>query len=207
MQRYRISSFQKNFVINELMVLAWAASVQRADVYKAAPNPADSQVLKFRKGVFNFIQDLIPQYVNGCDEQTHIENLQALVDHATAMGSPILAGKVYRIGVAQKLLNLVLKYIWCSGFIAKPPHCPVDRIVLKMGEASTDICWTQMRSMDEYLLAIRELRRRADAELQLLADWELTHYRRRAGDFLDVQQVTTVRDTRLAIFGQKARFV
>ncbi|MCW0131865.1 hypothetical protein [Burkholderia pseudomallei] len=198
MHRCQTSSLQQNFIVNELMVLAWAASVQRADIYKNEPKPTDSQIQRFRKSIFNFIQNILPQYVAGCDEHAHIANLLALAEHASAVGVEILADGRYRVGVAQKLLNLALKYFWCGGFIAKPPHCPVDRIMLEMG-GSTNICWTQMRSIDEYLLAIRELRHCADAERQSLADWELNHYRRRAGNYFDIGQVLTVRDSHRAL--------
>ncbi|MDR8402236.1 hypothetical protein NE850_38625 [Paraburkholderia sp. USG1] len=197
MNSFETSFLQKNFIVNELLVLAWAASVQRANVYKKGQKPSDVQ--KFRRAVLDFVQALIPKYVDGCEEQAHSRNLQLLCQHATTKGAAILIDGTYRLGVAQKLLNLILKYLWCSGLIAEPPHCPVDRIVLDLGRVSREICWTRMESLDEYLLAIRSLSNCAIAEQSSLAHWELTCYQRRAGNFLDIERALMVNIPRLAV--------
>lgn len=37
---------------------------------------------------------------------------------------------VFRIGSAQKALNLYRKYLWCLGYIPFPPHCPFDATII-----------------------------------------------------------------------------
>jgi hypothetical protein len=39
---------------------------------------------------------------------------------------------LFRVGTAQKALNLYLKYLWCLGEIKTPPHCPFDRGIIQM---------------------------------------------------------------------------
>ena len=40
-------------------------------------------------------------------------------------GDVLNGGKLF-FGVAQKALNIYLKYLWCSNFDVRPPHCPFD---------------------------------------------------------------------------------
>jgi hypothetical protein len=56
----------------------------------------------------------------------------------------------YKYGVAQKLLNLFLKYLWCLGTIAEPPHCPVDRIIIGK-TCYKDKNWTEIVQRSEQL--------------------------------------------------------
>ncbi len=54
----------------------------------------------------------------------------------------ILFGNGFRVGIAQKALNLYLKYLWCLGKITEPPHCPFDSIIIS--EIKCNIKWTEM---------------------------------------------------------------
>ncbi|SDJ63273.1 hypothetical protein SAMN05216338_105731 [Bradyrhizobium sp. Rc2d] len=38
---------------------------------------------------------------------------------------------IYWYVVAQKVLNLLLKYYWCLARIPEPPYCPIDRIIIE----------------------------------------------------------------------------
>jgi hypothetical protein len=46
----------------------------------------------------------------------------------TVIFGNICKGKI-NFGIAQKMLNLYLKYMWSLGNIQEPPHFPVDRII------------------------------------------------------------------------------
>jgi hypothetical protein len=52
-----------------------------------------------------------------------------------------------RIGLAQKALNLYLKYLWCLGEIHEPPHCPLDSIVLGQVPGCKDVRWTLIATL------------------------------------------------------------
>jgi len=62
----------------------------------------------------------------------------------------ILRDGNYRYGVAEKLLNLALKYYWCLGHIPTPPHCPVDRIVIEKTHLRGRVNWTEIKDEPQY---------------------------------------------------------
>lgn len=83
----------------------------------------------------------------------------------------------FRIGVAQKLINVHLKYLWTAGFCPEPPHCPIDGIIRDFFGIAYN--WISSDSIDEYLQAIAALKRIAGAKGRSLAQWELESFRRR----------------------------
>lgn len=98
-----------NFLVGELVTLAWSASTQRAKCYlaieKAETNDAASRLKaaqqraarkRFRVDVLTFVSDrLLPCYVEGCEEEKHYENLELLIAYATEKGTEVLSGGVY----------------------------------------------------------------------------------------------------------------
>ena len=81
----------------------------------------------------------------------------------------------FRIGRAQKALNLYLKYLWAFGWIPPPPHCPFDSVVLR--ELSLpkkhDIPWTKMDDVDVYRAWIEAAKRKAKTCGLCLPRWEV----------------------------------
>ena len=170
------------FIITELLVLAWAASVQRAKLYIEKSDSAKSSiaVTKFREEVIKFLRrDIIPKYKYGCTEEQHYKNIEALIAHANKIDPGILCGQGYKYGVAQKLLNLALKYYWCLGFISEPPHCPIDRIIISKTKYKGKINWTKILKRSEYEEVINEVKALAQREGLSIPQWELKHYSRR----------------------------
>ncbi|MGP8154789.1 MAG: hypothetical protein ACLQBQ_11760 [Smithella sp.] len=163
------------FVKNELLIMAWAGSVQYAKLYKENTDSNSKDVSKFREKVIKFITDnLMPYYSAGCTEEQHYKNIQRLIDYANDVDPGILRDLGYKYGVAQKLLNLALKYYWCLGLINAPPHCPVDRIIVSKTKYSDIINWTQITEKTEYQKVIEEIKILAgDSQLSIPA-WELT---------------------------------
>ena len=137
-------------------------------------------VIKFREDVIKFLTEkIIPQYIEGCTEEQHYENIEVLIAHANEVGSGILGEAGYKYGVAQKLLNLALKYHWCLGLTGEPPHCPIDRIIISKTIHSGKINWTQITKRSQYEEVIKEVKGIADKKGLSISQWELTHYRRR----------------------------
>lgn len=172
---------KSKFIISELLILAWAASVQRANLYGKKSKSAQSSVkfTEFREDVINFLREnIIPKYINGCTEKQHYKNIESLIVHANKVGREILC-QGYKYGVAQKLLNLALKYYWCLGLISEPPHCPVDRIVISKTRYNGKINWTQISCKPEYKKVIKEIKAMARKEGLSIPNWELTNYSRR----------------------------
>lgn len=86
------------------------------------------------------------------------------------------------MGVAQKLVNVHLKYLWTAGFCPEPPHCPIDGIIRDI--AGIDYTWTQSDSIEEYKVAIAKLKTLAEEKGFTLAQWELKVFRRREDEEL-----------------------
>ena len=83
----------------------------------------------------------------------------------------------FRVGVAQKLVNVHLKYLWTAGFCPEPPHCPIDGII--RDAAGISYLWTRSDSIEDYQKAIQELKLISGAKSLTLAQWELQTFRRR----------------------------
>ena len=169
---------RKKFLLSEFWILSWGASVQRARLYKSGSDPTERA--KFRTDVIKYVRDLlIPLYKKRCvTEREHLQNIEELSGHGSRLGRSILGKDGYRIGVAQKLLNLQLKYLWCADLVAEPPHCPVDRVIINKTKLRNQVSWTQMTSIDEYSEVISAIREESDASGCSLAQWELKVFAR-----------------------------
>jgi hypothetical protein len=81
-----------------------------------------------------------------------------------------LCGNKFRIGIAQKAINLYLKFLWCMKEIPTPPHCTIDgRIISTLG--LTD-AWTKLDSIQEYKQIIEKCKEQAGKN-RSAAEWEL----------------------------------
>lgn len=170
----------RQYILSELWILAWGASVQHASLYKnGAWKNSRENINKFKIKVIKHLKDkIIPQYKEKVEELRHCENIENLINHANNVGKGILGENRYKYGVAQKLLNLALKYYWCLGEIKEPPHCPVDKIVI--GQTSfRKVNWTKILTRKEYLKIISSIRDLAAKENCSIAQWELNNYKRR----------------------------
>jgi hypothetical protein len=171
---------KQSFVYREIMIMAWAASVQRTNLYNPAIKYQDRDSYAFRTEVLKYIEDnLLPDYLEACSEAAHIVNIEKLVVFSTEAGGELLSKDGYKLGVAQKLLNLLLKYLWCLGHIAEPPHCPVDRIVIGKTPLREKLNWTEIKSAVKYIEAIQAIKTVAQAQQLSLSKWELQFYSRR----------------------------
>lgn len=164
---------QQLFILDELWILAWGASVQRAKVF--VDGEKDTKV--FRATIKRFVRDnLLDHYKSGCDEGQHYRNIGDLVAFASRTSPELLRDGSYRYGAAQKVLNLLLKYYWCLGHIPEPPHCPVDRIVIQHTHLRGKVNWTDIRTEGKYREVIEAIRQVAGHKS--LARWELDAYER-----------------------------
>jgi len=169
------------YLVRELWILAWNASVQHSSLYKrsASKNTGD-QKNKFKNTIIAYIKEnIIPQYKETVEESHHCENIRNLIDSANEADTGVLGQDGYKYGMAQKVLNLALKYYWCLGLIKEPPHCPVDRIVIDKTVFRGKVNWTQILTEKEYLAIISAIRALAEKENCTIAQWELSSYERR----------------------------
>jgi hypothetical protein len=169
---------KQDYLVKELWILAWNASVQRANLYKKGIEHGSNETRFFRENVINYLSSqVIPAYSKDpINEDQHYKNIDDLIAYANRFGEGVLGQLGYKYGVAQKLLNLALKYHWCLGVIAEPPHCPVDRIVINKTNYKGR-SWTKIEQRSEYRTIIEDIKRLAGRES--LAEWELSIYSRR----------------------------
>ena len=170
-----IETKKRDFMLNEAFVASWNASVQRASLY--SPDASDDAKENLKKVIFQLLKSVVvPSYDRPCPEDEHLKNIELLVAAASMRGGAILLSGGYKYGVAQKLVNLYLKYLWCMGHIKEPPHCPVDRIILAKTELRDKLNWTQIINREQYMSAINALKKVANSHQQSLATWELLNY-------------------------------
>lgn len=163
------------FIKNELFGMSWNASVQHNKVY--ADNITEKTKNDFQYFIQHYIENsILPMYIKNVNENTHISNILSIIKKVEEEFPNIVYSGKYKVGTVQKLLNLLLKYYWCLGLIAKPPHCPIDRIILNEAKIR-DINWTEIETIDQYKSIINDLR--IAAKDNELSDWELVIWRRR----------------------------
>lgn len=174
---------KREFLVSELWILAWNASVQRAGIYNAGikhGGAPDKRVDRFRRKVIDFVTDeLLPHCRKKCNDEQHFKNIAELVQFANQIGNGVLGEAGYKYGVAQKLLNLMLKYLWCADMVSMPPHCPVDRIVIDKTKYRGKVNWTEILEESKYREIIEAIEALAKVERMSVPEWELNFFKRR----------------------------
>jgi hypothetical protein len=121
------------------------------------------------------LKEFAPQYETaGISEELHTRNIALIGQAITARHPDLLRNGKFRVGSAQKALNLHLKYRWCLGEIPIPPHCLFDGYVLRAIPGWRTCSWTAMDSITQYTDLVAAARTVADG--RPLAEWELTVY-------------------------------
>jgi len=169
---------KKQFLCYELGLLSLKAALSTRDgeapVY--AKGVKIHQRKKEKKVFRSVLEKLEVMYAHdGVKENEHLEFIQITADNVSKeLGNKLHNGR-FRIGVTQKLINLHLKYLWVTGFIKEPFHCPIDGIIRDRANISYN--WTTNDSIEDYKNAIAKLRKVAGD--RSLSVWELEEFRRR----------------------------
>jgi hypothetical protein len=131
---------------------------------------------KLRDALTGWLVKAEGEYEAGVCCSQHLRNIQALRQHVLRRCRDFLNEHTITFGVAQKVLNTYLKYLWCDGRIPAPPHCPFDEIILRQLERhpGCEWRWTYGNKRD-YLAWVSAARAKAAGEP--LCDWELRVYR------------------------------
>ncbi|NCN05944.1 MAG: hypothetical protein GW949_09965 [Spirochaetales bacterium] len=171
-----MTSLHKKFVLDEVFLMAWNASAQHNRLYALECTP--TQRIVFKNRMKEFIESsVLPNYHHDYSEKDHLSFIHSIKEYAEKEFCPILSKGTYTIGTAQKLLNLLLKYYWCLGYLDNTPlHCPVDRIILQVAGINS-VNWTDFDTADEYQGIVNRLKEVAQS--RSLAEWELDLWSRR----------------------------
>lgn len=147
--------------------------MQRGGVYR--PKLTERERRPVHTTLREVLESLLPQYGGGgMGDNVHLANIDRLARTVTTRHAGVLDGRRFRIGNAQKALNLHLKYRWCLGDIERPPHCPFDYYVLREISGWRSYRWTVIDKIADYADLVAAAR--AVAGDQPLADWELAVY-------------------------------
>tara|TARA_R110000765_G_scaffold94079_3_gene177438 strand:- start:3397 stop:3945 length:549 start_codon:yes stop_codon:yes gene_type:complete len=181
---------KEDFINKEIWMLTYGASFQRAYAY--IDNASEETKRHFKTKTSGLIDNMLPQYKKGnVTDKEHITNIKEVSNYSNHF-SEIFNGGQINFGIAQKMLNLYLKYQWCLGNIAEPPHFPVDRIIQqKLNKSARQYKqnqidlkpWTRFKDEVHYLKVVNHARAlsKIDKSMKGLspANIELTLFERR----------------------------
>jgi hypothetical protein len=167
-----MNSEQFNYLKSELFSLTLMGTVQRGKLYKK--DSTDTQRMAFRRDLRLELERLAEKYRTLVSERHHLANIERLAKTLSDKHPKALSGKRFRVGSAQKALNLYLKYMWCLGQIPVPPHCPFDARVLARVPGCREVRWTQLDNVGEYEQIVQCAK--VAAGNLTLAEWELRLY-------------------------------
>lgn len=143
-----------------------SASFQHASVY--APNIQEKERLAFQSRFRQELSALEQFYHAPVSDDEHIMTIVSFANTLSEQFPHVLKDGRMRIGIAQKAINLYLKFLWCLELVPEPPHCPLDNLVLsKLRER---VSWTKLDGIENYCKKIGELKKVA-GELSL-SQWE-----------------------------------
>jgi hypothetical protein len=148
---------QRSFLKDEFFNCTIRGAFQRARVYTA--EATDNGREGFREALRSSLEQLEAHYREPVEDEDHIRNIEILSTRLSIDHAEVLVAGRFRIGVAQKTLNLYLKYLWCIGGVSTPPHCPFDAYII--GELGLSDNWTTVDSLDRYREWVKAAKKKA----------------------------------------------
>jgi len=167
-----MNSEQLAYLKDEIFSLTLMGTVLRGKVYRKNSTEVERSTLRGALRVE--LERLAQKYEGGVQEREHFGNIDKLANTLSRTHSKALSGGRFRIGSAQKALNLYLKYLWWLDRIPSPPHCPFDAMVLSRVSGCSEVRWTQLDSLAEYKRIVECAK--AAAKGVSLSEWELYLY-------------------------------
>ncbi len=169
---------KRDFILFEIWSLTVGGAFQRANVY--INGATDKERSEFRNILHDVVIKIAVEYKDTVSEDRHIDNIIQI----TTIKHSALSNDSLNFGISQKILNLYLKYLWCLGEIATPPHFPVDRIIQQKLKITPVISWTQIDSPEKYMQIIEHAheKRQAEKMYNTIAEQELALFKRSSLD-------------------------
>lgn len=165
---------KQTFLLEQALQSSIIASLQHTSVY--SPQADDLGRKSLSRTIRSNLQEIVKQYSVLVPEEEHVQNIIKLsLVVSTKCGAALLNGR-FRIGIAQKALNLYLKYLWCLDQIPTPPHCPFDSRIMAKLPSNIQVPWTRIDDITIYISLVNAAKQVA-AGLSL-AEWELLNYQR-----------------------------
>jgi len=171
----KFSEAKLNFLKNEIWILTWSATSQRANIFSKnmTENDRKKKRNEIKKTVFTIFEEF--ESLEKITEDILVQKILYLVKNFNSKSFK------FNVGHSQKLVNLLLKYYWCMGWIKnEPPHCPIDRIVLSKARIKSEgktPSWTKMDNIEDYKKYLKDIKKIAYPKS--IALWELEIFNRR----------------------------
>jgi hypothetical protein len=163
---------KRKFLDDAFFRLTVMATFPRSKTYRE--DAKDGDRARFKEALRERLIGLAQQYTGDVDNDSHIKNIEHLANGLSKEFAQVLEGGRFRIGSAQKALNLYLKYLWCTGQIPMPPHCPFDNIIIGKLSGCDNINWTTLDKVADYRRLV--IAAQGEAGIIPIAQWELETY-------------------------------
>lgn len=157
------------FLNNEFLTLSVSGALQRVPTYRSEKPETHEKLGERLRELLNGYADEYMKSDKMVSDEIHYGNIQKLANTLSKECKEDLKEEGFRIGSAQKALNLYLKYLWCAGRICTPPHCPFDNKVLQ--ELEIPEKWPELNDIEKYKRWVEKAKKKADN--RSLSDWEL----------------------------------
>jgi hypothetical protein len=157
---------------------AIGAALGRNKIYE--PSCRDDNRHIFREELAKQLRIEATRYTGKVSDAEHCHAIARISDTVSKICQKFLLNGRLRYGTTQKSFNLYLKFLWRSGRIELPPHCPIDSVVLRA--AAINGSWTKLDCERRYLKWINEIRQKAEAKRCTIAEWEHAVWLKRAAD-------------------------
>lgn len=156
--------------------LTFDGGFKRSKIY--APKASESQRREFRRYLSSKLSEIISEVElkKRYSDDDHCNTIQRFSSDTTKRFGKILDKGSFRIGHAQKFLNLYWKLSWILKVTPlKPIHCPFDSVIIGKLRSARGIRWTRFDKIDEYKQLLNAAREVAGQNVAL-ADWEMKKY-------------------------------
>ena len=164
-----MDTHKEGFLRNEFFTLTVNGALGRSKTYLKAASPGAKAL--FRKRLREESKNISRGYTSIVQDQEHLSNIKELSDRLSEEFSDCFNAGRFRIGIAQKALNLYLKYLWCTDLIPMPPHCPFDATIIHFIPECHGVSWTALDTLQDYDRLVDAARKIAHEKP--LAQWEL----------------------------------
>ncbi len=172
---------QQQFLDDEFFSLVLQATTQHSPTYEEDATP--DQRRAFAQALREKLEGIAAAYHerghnNRAPSEEHTKAINDLADALSAKFSSYLYERKFRIGSAQKAVNLYLKYLWCRGRMqVPPPHCPFDGFVIKKLGLQGKVNWTELKFVSDYKNLVNGAEKAAsESGFDSIATWELHIY-------------------------------
>ena len=165
---------------NEIFSYSRSGAFQHIKIFKKIPTAKETE--RRKKRFTQMIHDYLSDLRKDLSSEDYLEKISGFRDFLNRCGTECdVIEKDISFGVAQKLLNLYLKYEWCLGKIDEPPHCPVDSVILQeLG--MNELKWSQM-DRGQYEDVIEVIKKKANSVS--IAVWELAIWKKDTREDVD----------------------